>query len=374
MVTRFATVDQLMRTAVSQRVFPGAVLWIACGGKVLHCEAYGLADLFSRRAMTCGTVFDLASLTKPLATTLAVMTLVHEGVLELDQPLGRYWADWSGEKQSITIRQLLCHQSGLPAWQPYYMRLRHLEPAVRLNRLRRWVMREPLLDTPGKTPLYSDLGFMLLQRLVEEAAGERLDGYVARTVYGPLGITSLFFVDLSRPALALPYAATELCAWRKKLLCGQVHDDNAYVLGGVAGHAGLFGTAGAVGALLQALLAPGAVHEAPAWLELAVLELFFQRQPGGTFALGFDTPSLVSSSSGDFFSEHSVGHLGFTGTSFWIDRHSGLIVVLLTNRVHPSRYNERLRDFRPRLHNTVVRALGMQVLTSTKVRRKNYLD
>ncbi len=364
MSARFDAADRLMRAAVTQRVFPGAVLWIAVGPKVLFCEPYGWANLFSRQAMTCDTVFDLASLTKPLATSLAVMDLVRQGALALDRPLGRRWPGWPVEKQCMTVRQLLSHRSGLPPWRPYFMQLRHLAHPDRLPALRSRLTHEPLQSAPGERSAYSDLGYMLLQWLVEETVGQTLDAYVTSTIYRSLGIESLFFIELARSQPSVPYAATELCPWRKTLLCGQVHDDNAYVLGGVAGHAGLFGTAGAVGALLLALLAPDRIHEPPAWLDRSMLALFLQRQTGGTFALGFDTPSEINSSAGDFFSDQSVGHLGFTGTSFWMDRRGGIIVVLLTNRVHPSRHNERLRHFRPHLHNAVMKAFLKQGVSS----------
>lgn len=351
--------DQLMHDGAANRVFPGAVLAVMDKGDLVFQNAYGMADLFRGRAMTCDTVFDLASLTKPLATTLAIMLLVQTGQLELDQPCCRYWADFSREdKAEITIRHLLCHSSGLPAWRPYYMRLRHHPDAARRQLLQQWVVTEALEAPPGERVAYSDIGFFVLQWVAEMIGGLRLDRLLGERLWPSMAKVSVFFNDLRQPPPDLAYAATELCPWRSRLLTGQVHDDNAFVMGGVAGHAGLFGTATGVMALLRALLNADQGDRSKGPLEKETIQLFFQRQPGSTWALGFDTPSRTGSSSGGHFSADTVGHLGYTGTSFWMDRNTGVIVVLLTNRVHPSRYNDAIRRFRPLLHDAVMAGLG----------------
>ncbi len=199
---------------------------------------------------------------------------------------------------------------------------------------------------------------MLLRRVVEAVGGLRLDRFAARRVYRPLGLEDLFFVDLNRPAVPREFAATEVCPWRGFLLEGQVHDENAWCVGGVDGQAGLFGTAGAVGVLLSALMAAFEGRDGAGPFDAGrVRELLSPGRPGAR-ALGFDTPSAQGSSSGNRFSPRTVGHLGFTGTSFWIDLDRRVAVVLLTNRVHPSRANDRIRAFRPGIHDAVMDALG----------------
>lgn len=352
------SIDPLMQEAVEHGIFPGAVLLVAAQGEVIFHQAYGMADLFSRRPMTTDTIFDLASLTKPLVTTLAVMLLVQRGRMELDRPCSDYWPEFSaGDKKQITVRHLLSHCSGLPAWRPYYLRLRRFPQAKRIRTLQEWIVREPLLADPGERSEYSDIGFMVLQWLVERVGGRRLDHFFDADILHLLNLADLFFIGLDRPKPDRLYAATELCPWRNRLLVGEVHDDNAHVIGGVAGHAGLFGSAGAVSSLLQVLLSADQGHCVHALFDRSLLKAFFKRQAESTWALGFDTPAEKDSSAGRYFRTGSVGHLGYTGTSFWMDRGAGIIVLLLTNRVHPSRFDTRIREFRPRLHDVIMGAV-----------------
>jgi CubicO group peptidase (beta-lactamase class C family) len=356
MTKPFHAVDRLMHRAVFEGIFPGGVILVAVQGKVVFRRAYGLADRFSRRPMACETVFDLASLTKPLATTLAAMHLVQRGLLVLDQPCCACWPDFfKGDKASITVRHLLGHSSGLPAWRPYYLRMKDIRGQERRKAVvEEWMAREPLLSPPGRRACYSDIGFLVLQGLIERVAQTTLDRYLEASIWKSLSVEGLFFNASNRPPVEADYAATELCPWRGRLLVGRVHDDNAYVMGGVCGHAGLFGSADAVWNLLQNLLfiETGVIDDGP--FESSLVKKFFQRQKGTDWALGFDTPAEVGSSAGRCFSPESVGHLGFTGTSFWMDRRKGIIVILLTNRVHPSRHNGRIKSFRPLLHDAVM--------------------
>lgn len=352
-------VDRLMRQALSDGVFPGAVLLAARGGEVRVHAAYGVANLYDQRAMTTATVFDLASLTKPLATTLAVMRLCQEGRLDPDQRLATVLpAAAGGDKHEITIAQLLAHTSGLPDYRPYFRQL-ELQPASeRRQRLRQLLLDEPLLHAPGTKALYSDLDFMLLEWVVEAIAGQRLDRFLAEEVYGPLQSTPLFFIDRDHPAPPAAYAATEQCAWRGRLMEAEVHDENAHVLGGVAGHAGLFGTAAAIHVLLEELLA--AYHGSPParLFRSDLVRRFWLPVPGAGKTMGFDLPSAIQPSCGRFFPPDSVGHLGFTGTSFWVHRAERALVILLTNRVHPSRGNIAIRKFRPVIHDAVMHILN----------------
>ncbi len=351
-------INALMQQAIEESVFPGAVLLVARGEDILLHAARGVTDLTSQRPVTRETVYDLASLTKPLATTLAVMRLVQDGGLELDTPMGAVLPIMKNtDKAGVTVRQLLSHSSGWPAWQPYFERLRDVPPDERRPQLARYLADEDLVATPGTVALYSDLDFLALGLMIEACTGMRLDRYVAQAVYAPLGITDLFFNPLDEAPADRIYAATEACPWRGRVLCGAVHDDNAYTQGGVAGHAGLFGTARAVLDLLRSLLRAYREEQKSVAFASHILHTFWRTQPGSDWALGFDTPSARGSSAGRYFSANSVGHLGFTGTSFWLDIDRGIIVVLLSNRVHPSRGNEKIRTFRPRIHDAIMEGI-----------------
>jgi CubicO group peptidase (beta-lactamase class C family) len=308
--------------------------------------------------MTTDTIFDLASLTKPLATALAVMVLVQQHKVGLDQELSDVLPAFSKDaKASIKIKHLLYHNSGLADYKAFYKKIEHLPQNQRKAALRKILVKEPLMHPIGSQVVYSDIGFMILEWLIEEICGKRLDQFVSAAIYDPLGLGNLFFIDAEAERKAGVFAATEQCPWRQQLQSGQVHDENAYAVGGIQGHAGLFGKALDVNSLLGHLLA--AYHGQPSTplFQPDMVQLFFRPLAGSDKALGFDTPTLNGSSSGQFFSRNSVGHLGFTGTSFWMDLDRSIIVVLLTNRVHPTRDNEAIKVFRPQLHDAVMQSL-----------------
>ena len=351
-------VDAFMGQAISEGVFPGAVLLVSKEGSIVCHNAYGLADLFSRRSMTVETIFDLASLTKPLATALAVMILNQQGDIGTEQELGDILPDFKKDKKSaIKIRHLLYHNSGLADYRPYYKEIEHLPSEKRKQALRNLLMSEPLVYPIGTKVVYSDLGFMILEWMIEHVSGKRLDCFVSEMIYGPLGIDNLFFVDLNAEKPPGVFAATEKCPWRKVLLAGKVHDENAYVVGGVQGHAGLFGTAAAVHMLVSKLLCAYQGASPGNLFQTEMVRLFFKRLPNADKTFGFDAPALKNSSAGSYFSANSVGHLGFTGTSFWMDLDRLIIVIMLTNRVHPSRDNMAIKAFRPKLHDAVMKSL-----------------
>lgn len=354
-------VNRLMKQAVATGVFPGAVLVVSQSDSIIFSKAYGYTDGSSRFPVTTYTVFDLASLTKPLATTLVVMKLLEENKLDLSDRLGSILPQFGNiGKGLITIRHLLCHNSGLPDYQPYYLELKNSPLESRTTILRDRLLELPLLHPIGEHTLYSDLGFMILRWIVETVSGRCLDHMAAEDIYRPLGLSDLFFIDQRLPSKDRSYAATEECPWRKKTLEGEVHDDNAWILGGVEGHAGLFGTAPDVNRLLGKMLTVYHGGASVLFLNQHILRRFFSRQPDSDRALGFDTPSLTDSSCGHLFSKHTIGHLGFTGTSFWVDLDKAVTVVLLTNRVHPTRENIRIRSFRPLLHDAVMEAATRQ--------------
>lgn len=357
----------LFQTAIREEVFPGAAVGLSVFNPPSHnvfTAVYGSAALFPEpRALLAETCFDLASLTKPLASTLAILSLIKEKKITLDDRLPLLLEqEIPFDKKGITLRQLLSHSSGLPAWQPYFKKLVALPMEKRKEHLLAMILKEPLGYGPGEKSLYSDLGFMLLGDVVERKSGKRLDDMVRNNIFEPLGLgRGIFYNPMDNPDRNRVYAATENCLWREKVLAGEVHDDNAYAIGGVAGHAGLFGDVGSVLALLGHILTEWQDKSEHPNYWRRDLQAFLARQgvPNSTWALGFDTPS-AESSGGRYISPNSIGHLGYTGTSFWIDPERQLIMVLLTNRVHPSRDNSKIKGFRRVFHDRVIELLGLR--------------
>lgn len=356
-------VRRRLRRGLQDGVFPGAVLLAALRGEVVLLDACGAVSLDAGApAVTAGTLFDLASLTKPLATGLAVMKLVDEERLGLDQPLQTIFeCALPAAFQRITPRLLLCHAAGLKDWHPFYLELAGVPAPERKQAVRRAILAMPLVHEPAGAVLYSDLGYMILEWVVEAAAGLPLDRYVEESFYRPLGLTHIGFRGRGAACHEGPVdiAATERCSWRGRVIQGEVHDENAAFVGGVAGHAGLFGTALEIHEILSMLLRHFHGEESR-FFRVETVHGFMARQfIGGesTWALGWDTPSGSGSSAGRLFSPQSVGHLGFTGTSVWMDLERGVEMVLLTNRVHPSRENIRIRGFRPLIHDAVMEEL-----------------
>ena len=310
------------------------------------------------------TLFDLASLTKPLCTTLCTLALIDKGQLTWESAcLTELSNDISLEKTTITIQNILHHASGLPAYQPYFQQYEPKASPENSRSLQRQILAETLIHPPGSKCLYSDLGFILLGRLIEQKTGQRLDSFFEQTITGPLRLDQhLRFLPIGsiNEREKEMTAATGLCPWRHKLMQGEADDEHCWLMGGVAGHAGLFGTASSVLSLGETLL--------DCWLEKSNNPAFSNQvlryalewsDDSGQWALGFDRPTPGQSSCGRHFSSRSVGHLGFTGTSLWIDPERGLVVVLLTNRVHPSRENMKIREFRPFFHDYLLERTGM---------------
>ena len=376
MSDRWAPLQQLLDAGVSQGVFTAAVALVGFQGE-LRWE--GAAGALSRdpgaAAATLDTVFDLASLTKPLATTLALMVLTGGGQLDLATPLGEVLpAEWlPPDKHPLTLGSLLTHRAGLPAWRPFYAQVLAAPASARPALLERLAAATPLEYPPDTATLYSDLGFMLLKAVVERISGETLDRFCREEIYRPLGLKTLGFIPLPKPAQTVPktenrkpktenriYAATEPGLIPGRPLAGAVHDENAWAAGGVAGHAGLFGPGREVFHMVACLWRAYAGQEVGP-LTPAAVQLFLTVPPGADRACGFDTPGPdpATRAAGRYFSPRSVGHLGFTGASFWLDLDSGQMVVLLTNRVHLGRDDKaRIQAFRPRFHEAASRALG----------------
>jgi len=372
----FADVEHEMNAAVSRGVFPGAVLLVRQGDRVFYLRAFGNRSLEPEvTPMSEDTIFDVSSLTKAFATSVAMMLMVQDGRLELDDRVSRFFHNFGVHgKTHVTFRHLLSHCSGLPAWRPYFQDIVDIERRDgRINFLGsqgakmyvyQAIMRERLEAEPATRAIYSDLGFILLGAVIEEVAGVSLDRFCQSRIFRPLGLRTTAFVDQSvlRVHRLEPIpdmiAPTERCPWRKTILCGVVHDDNAYAMGGVSGHAGLFSSAKDLDVILCHLRA--SYTSARQLIAQPIVREFWRRDetvPGSTWCLGWDTPSSVDSSAGTHFSDHSVGHLGFTGTSVWLDLERDRHVIVLSNRVHPTRDNEAIRQFRPLIHDLIVEAL-----------------
>ena len=348
----------LMEDGVAEGVFPGATLIVSKMGRTVFSHTAGWRRIVPTRSpLREDTIFDLASLTKPLITTSAVMSLIDSGKLSLDDTLPEVIPSVIPEpKQYIRIGYLLSHCSGMPAWHPFYLALEAVPKPFRKTELRRMLCALPLEALPSVKVLYSDLGFMILEWVVECLTSMDLSGYITKNLLSPLGLKRTFLLQSAHGFPNEEFAATEECPWRRRILEGETHDENAWALGGFSGHAGLFGTAGEVNFLLNLLLSHYKGKRRDFFRPDTVREFFELRDSTGesSWALGWDTPSPTGSSSGRFFSKKSVGHLGFTGTSVWIDLQREICVTLLTNRVHPKRENIKIRSFRPLIHDMVM--------------------
>ncbi len=373
---KLGRVDRALDKAIANAEIPGAVVVASLrheDEEFLHCSVRGSSVLRPERLpMARETIFDLASLTKVMATTAALMQLVADGAVCLDDPVSKHLPRFAERgKDAVTVRHLLTHSSGLKPWRAFHELLLEKErktgeriigtPAARDFVLDR-ICRSGLVHEPGVAAVYGDLDFIVLGALVEAASHELLDAHCAERIYRPLGLAQTFFVrtgsghELPPESIRRRFAATEACPWRDRVVWGEVHDPNASVMGGVAGHAGLFSTADDVHRFASALL--DCWQGRSAAFDPDVVRTFFARQhipKDSDWAIGWDTPTPGASSSGRHFSAESVGHLGFTGTSVWIDLRKQAIVVLLTNRVHPIARRSQFR-LRPLVHDLVMEA------------------
>ncbi len=362
----FSALDLALEQGVSQRLTPCAALACGQGDRLEYTSVRGWASLLPKpRAVGRDTLFDLASLTKVLVTTLLVMKEYQTGSLDLDAPLDRLLpSHYPPDKGALTLRQLLAHAAGLPAHVPFYRDRSPIpaDPEAQRSEVFRAVLATPLACQPGSETRYSDLGFIMLGELLELLGGDRLDHLSEKHLFAPLGLKQTCFVHLGDPLpqARLPehaFASTENCPWRGRVLCGQVHDENAFLLLGVAGHAGLFSTLDEVQLLVRLLLRCQAGRST--FLRADTLATFTERQhltPDSSRALGWDTPS-TGTTCGHHFSPRTFGHTGFTGTSVWLDPEGERFVVLLSNRVHPSRNNTQFQQFRPQLHDLAMAAM-----------------
>ncbi len=377
---KLGRVDRALDQSIERAEIPGAVILARMPreGEVLeHLSVRGHAVLRPERLpMMRETIFDLASLTKPLATTTAIMLLVQEGALQIDDPVAKVIPSFADrDKEAVTLRHLLTHSSGLRPWRAFHENLIQKERKTGERLLgtpegRAWildrVLRSGLVHDPGQAAVYGDLDFIVLGAVVEEVTKQPFDAFCAERIFAPLGMNDTRFLPVPEdgrdPSPALPQnwrrriAASENCPWRGRILWGEVHDPNASAMGGVAGHAGLFSTVDDVMKFAEAFL--DAWHGRGELLPPDLVRSFCERQrmpEDSDWALGWDTPTVGSSSSGVHFSEKSVGHLGFTGTSLWIDLDKQAVVVMLTNRVHLIAKRSHF-SLRPKVHDFIIDA------------------
>jgi serine-type D-Ala-D-Ala carboxypeptidase len=347
----FATAFTLLQNAVESRAFPCACVAVTHAEKVVARKAFGRFTYEQDSAPAdIENIFDLASVSKVVATTVMAMILYERGLLALEMPIVSVLPEFSGSdlrRAEVTGRMLLAHSSGLPAYEKLYLR------ASTRDELLRECFSTPLRNAPGSHAEYSDMGFILLGVALERIAGEPLDAFCQREVFGPLGMSQTTFNPPASWRPRIPPTGDDR-TFRNRIIRGEVQDENASVMGGVAGHAGVFSTASDLAVLAQALLRGGAPIIQP-----QTLGVFTHREhspPGTSRALGWDTPSAPSQS-GKYFAVSSYGHLGYTGTSLWIDPERQLAVALLTNRTWPDCSNQAIKEIRPRFHDAIIEAL-----------------
>ena len=389
---KFFSPFEIIRQAISDRVFPAASVGVAHRSKLVVLKSFGMlvyeedlagAPPRSRFFGQCGgldspevtpaTLFDLASLTKPIATTTMAMLLYERGQLDLDAPIDGTVPEFTraqsdSRRPSVTFRHLLTHSSGLPAYEKLFLK------AHARDELLHAAFAVPLTADPGCRPEYSDLGFIILGVALERLAEEPLDAFCQREIFGPIGLSNTTFNPPAGLRPQIPPTADERTrngastsgresagevksrsSFRGRIIQGEVQDENASALGGVAGHAGLFSTSEDVTRFAQTLLLGGNPILRPETISLLTCR---QSSPPATSrTLGWDTPSAPSQS-GKYFGPRSYGHLGYTGTSLWIDPDRQLSITVLTNRTWPDCSNQAIRQLRPKFHDAVIEALS----------------
>ncbi|HXZ12812.1 MAG TPA: glycoside hydrolase family 3 N-terminal domain-containing protein [Candidatus Sulfotelmatobacter sp.] len=351
----------LLDRAAADGAFPGGILAVGLQNQLVLHPFGKLSSEKNSSPVNSQTIYDLASLTKPIVTTTAAMLLVQQKQLDLDAPASRYLPEFAAAAKSdpdpawrarVTVRMLLLHDSGLPAHREYYKTAKGHDAVLSL------ALAEPLLHEPGARVEYSDVGFILLGEIIQRITGQSLDVFAERAIFTPLGMKDSMFNPPRK--LRNRIAPTEDdTTFRKQLVWGEVHDQNAWAMGGVAGQAGMFSTASDVAAFAQMIL-NGGIYGHARVLARATISQFTSPQTigNGSRTLGWDV-ALDPAATGRYFSPRSFGHYGYTGTSLWIDPERGLFIVLLTNRVNPTVENIKIRQVRPALHDAIFEALGL---------------
>jgi serine-type D-Ala-D-Ala carboxypeptidase len=348
---RFRGAFGILAQAIQARAFPACSVAVTLHGELVAHKAFGRFTYdASSSLVSTSSIFDLASVTKVVATTAMAMILYERGVLDLEAPVAAIVPEFAASdprRGAVTLRMLLAHSSGLPAYEKLFLRTKTR------NELLCAAVATELTAIPGARAEYSDIGFIILGVALERLADETLDSFCQREVFGPLAMSHTTFNPAKALRESIPPTADDR-KFRLRVIQGEVQDENASVLGGVAGHAGLFSTAEDLARFAHAMLNGG--HPI---LRPDTVEFFTRREsaPSGTsHALGWDTPSAPSQS-GKYFSTRSFGHLGYTGASLWIDLERQLSVTLLTNRTWPDCQNQEIRLVRPAFHDAVVDGL-----------------
>jgi CubicO group peptidase (beta-lactamase class C family) len=355
---RFASAYRVLAEAIAAHAFPGCAFGVVADGEIVLQDALGRFT-YEQDAPAVGaeTVYDVASLTKVASTTAAAILLYQRGLLDLETPLGELLPGFvvgraAGDlARHVTLRHLLAHNSGLPGYVQFFRTV--TTPAALL----RACLELPLEAEPGTRAEYSDPGFILLGKALEVLLGEELPVWVRREIHEPLGLSATGFCPPAAARSSIP-PTEEDTTFRKRRMQGEVQDENAWVLGGAAGHAGLFSNVPDLLHFALEMIEAGSVAGKSRLFDSETVGLFAQRQgpEGSSRALGWDTPSK-NSSSGICFSPRSIGHLGFSGCSLWIDLEAGIAVALLTNRTWPDRQSQLIRTVRPAFHNAIREAL-----------------
>ncbi|PYX07667.1 MAG: hypothetical protein DMG88_14070 [Acidobacteria bacterium] len=347
----FSRAFEFLQHAVAQRVFPAASLAVNHRGRLVALKSLGRFTYEpDSPEVTPTSIFDLASVSKVVATTSMAMIVYERGLLDLETPVVAIVPEFAAadsRRAEVTVRMLLAHSSGLPAYERLFLRAKSRADLLAA------AFTTPLTADPGTRAEYSDIGFITLGTVLERIADELLDRFCQREIFGPLGMGHTTFNPPAGWRVSIVPTADDR-TFRRRVIQGEVQDENASVLGGVAGHAGVFSTAEDVAIFAHSMLNGGAPI-----LRSETLAQFTRRElspPGTSRALGWDTPS-VPSQSGKYFSSHSFGHLGYTGTSLWIDPERQLSVTLLTNRTWPDCKNEAIKEVRPRVHDAIIEAL-----------------
>ena len=373
-------IEQLMQQGIDRGIFPAASLLIGTPNQILFDQHFGQARE--------GTCFDIASLTKAVSTATLCMQFYAEDLIKMGDTLFQWLG---GARQpfhkEVSVEYLLCHKGGFPAWQAYYreLPLDMVGTEEARQRIRNACLEEPPFFRPGAQCVYSDLGYILLGEILAEVGIVSLDVLFQHRIAIPLSLKDTFFVrNMGNPikptqkrgyttatqhvptgegnaetvsrTKSRRFAPTEDCPWRERVVHGEVHDQNAYAMGGVAGHAGLFSTTKDLHRFISELVQ--CYHGKSDWIPAEIVQTFldYPHKPG-EFVLGWDTPKAKGSLAGQYFSVKTIGHLGYSGCSMWIDLAKNFWVILLTNRIHPNATNEKIRAFRPRLHDLIAKEL-----------------
>lgn len=362
-------IDKELSTATEGgKVAPGAALVVGQGGQILYQKVFGSTSLEPGATRVSNTtVFDIASLTKSLVISTLCMKLHEKGKVDLDRYPFEKFKDVPEPFEKITPRLLLSNWGGLPAWKAFYedfdLHTEATPPAEGKAHIITKIFEDGLEADAGTKCVYSDLGYILLGEYLERLTKTTLRNLCKEYIWEPLGLVSTGYVDLFNKDRSLiaakEIAATENCPHRKRMISGEVHDQNCWLMGGVSGHAGVFSTAEDLHRFTSEMIS--CYHGRGTYLDQETVQEFWKKHSGpedSDWALGWMVPTEGKSSSGKYFSSSSVGMLGYTGCSIWIDPASELDVILLTNRVHPTSENKEIVEFRPRIHNLVMEALG----------------